>query len=102
MRESGERQQDNDSIGILAERGRRDSEGFEPDATLFEHDYPLDELGQGTRKAIEPPNHQAITSRMCGRHLPARRMEWPRLHRLIKADAPSPFPALTSIACRGR
>lgn len=33
---------------------------------------------------------------------PTRSTEWVRLHHLIKADDPSPFPALTSIACMGR
>lgn len=32
---------------------------------------------------------------------PKRSTEWIRLHHLIKADDPSPFPALTSIACLG-
>ena len=33
---------------------------------------------------------------------PTRSTEWVRLHHLIKADDPSPFPALTSIVCMGR
>jgi len=33
---------------------------------------------------------------------PERRTEWVRLDRLIKADDPSPFPALTSFSCMGR
>lgn len=33
---------------------------------------------------------------------PGRSTEWVRLHQLIKADDPSPFPALTAIACLGR
>lgn len=32
---------------------------------------------------------------------PKRSTEWIRLHRLAKAEDPSPFPALTSIACLG-
>lgn len=32
---------------------------------------------------------------------PKRPTEWVRLHHLIKADDPSPFPALTSISCFG-
>lgn len=32
---------------------------------------------------------------------PKRPTEWIRLHHLIKADDPSPFPALTSIGCLG-
>lgn len=33
---------------------------------------------------------------------PMRPTEWIRLHHLIKADDPSPFPALTSIGCLGQ
>lgn len=69
-------------------------------------DFPHDAWWENAKLAFSDGSHLALELKKTGTNqtfaFPARKIEWVHLSNLIKANDPSPFPALTQIEVWGR